>query len=317
MQSKEHARRGVSFWSAVRWCAGPCALLVVGVASPYIALGRGLSKKADIPDRDAVVTSAPIRVSASQDQSQVSSFALDFAGFGGVSSALITRTDLELEIDGVLGTARFLRYDQDIDALVLPGGISTGNIHVEVVDGSSSGTFDRSTGEFVTNETYAIYFDGDLSAYGLSSPVMLDSTSVGVANATRAGIGYLTMEWAGASQLANPFDVGSLIDFSYTCTLLALFVPDAPSFIELELVQEVMGYNLPAGAESVLLGYLNSALSAIEDENPRSALSYLSAFAFKVSLIEGTVLNEQQVRSLTTDAQLAMRIVRGPDTWSD
>lgn len=287
-------RRGVSFQSAFRFRG---AFLTAFAACVWGAAASAFG--------------APLRVAAGQDPTQESSFAIDFGGFGGVSNALIARTNFELEIDTAAGTARFNRYDQDIDPLMLPGGISTGNIRVEVVPNSSTGTFNPGTGEFVTSEVYAIHFDGDLSAYGLTSPVLLPSTSAGVANAASSWVGFVTMNWAGASQLNNPFDPSSLIDFSYVCSLFMSFSINDSTFIGLEMIPKVMSYGLAPNIESALVDVLNLALTDLAADNKDRAVRDLYVFMLKVARLRGTELTDAQAESLIADAKLAIRLIRG------
>ena len=122
----------------------------------------------------------PVTVDNQQDPNQVSFFSLDFGGPGLTTSALITQTNYSLEVDPDLLEARFAGYAQDVGSLTLPGGFDTGDIFVEIVEGSSDGTFDLLTGEFITEDLYAVHFEGDLSAFELESPVLLPGSSTGV-----------------------------------------------------------------------------------------------------------------------------------------
>src|SRR3990172_10280026 len=163
----------------------------------------------------------PVALVATQAPTPASSFSLDFGAFGGVSSAQISQTDFELEIDADLGTAQFTQYQQSVAPLVLPGGFSTGNIRVEVVPGSSAGTLNVLTGEFTTEELYAVHFDGDLSAFHLTSPVVLPSTSAGTVRLSALTGGDVLMAWTGTSRLPNPFDPATYIPFTYACSVTA------------------------------------------------------------------------------------------------
>ena len=245
---------------------------------------------------------APIRVQARQDNSVDSSFALDF-GQGGVASASISRTDFELEIDGFAGTAHFNSYDQDIDALTLPGPLSTGAIRVQIVPGSSTGTYNRATGEFVTSETYSIEFEGDLSAYGLFSPVILPSQSVGVIDLENPTAGRVAMNWAG-SNLNNP---SIPIDFSYICTLFASFSVNASSYIEIEMVPMVSNMTMPETLRGTLLGYLDSAIVALNVPNVRSGVGTLQTFIFKVRRSSGS-LSQANANALVAAANTAIAL---------
>lgn len=300
---QSNTRRGVSFRSAFRFRGASLAALALAALAAAPVLG------------------APVRVAAGQDLSEVSSFTLDFGGFGGVASALIARTDFELEIDTTAGTAHFNRYDQDIDPLMLPGGISTGNIRVEIVPNSSTGTYDPATGEFATSDVYAIYFDGDLSAFSLTSPVLLPSMSAGVVDAASSSsvfvnlysspFGTVTMNWAGASQLNNPFIPGSMIDFSYTCSIYMSFAIEAPSFLT-TMISTVMGYDLAPNIESTLVAVLNRALTDLAVGTPKgddAAVADLTSFTMRVTRLRGTALTPIQADSLIADAQYAIYMI--------
>lgn len=249
---------------------------------------------------------APFRVQAQQDQTSESFFALDF-GAGGVASASITRTNMELEIDGITGAARFVSYDQDVDALQLPGGLSTGAMRVQIVPGSSTGTYDRTTGEFVTNELYSIEFDGDLSAFGLTSPVILPSQSVGVVDVLDPSVGTVTMNWAG-SNLNNP---NIPLDFSYICTLFASFQVTAASFIENEMVGQVTNTAMSAPLKTTLLVYLNDALAALDNGNTRGAVGKLNTFILKTRTAGAANIALSDAQMLVSKANEAIRLIQG------
>ena len=88
------------------------------------------------------VRAEPIRLVAEANPTVPSAFALDFGAFGR-SIGHISFMDIELEIDADTGEARFERYYQEVDPLTLPGGISTGNLTIEILAGSSSGTYNE------------------------------------------------------------------------------------------------------------------------------------------------------------------------------
>jgi hypothetical protein len=161
---------------------------------------------------------------AIQAPDQQSSFTLDF-GIYGSSEAIITNTTYLLELDPVNNSAAFLDYYQEIDPLTLPGGVSTGDITVTIVPGSSSGTYDAATGQFETEEFYSIAFTGDLSMYGLESPVHLPSSSVGQINYNGPDTGQITLHWSGQGQLDNPSDPDNPIIFEYECATETNFSP--------------------------------------------------------------------------------------------
>ncbi len=162
-------------------------------------------------------------LAAQNNPADPSSFSLDFGPeMGGISSATITSTEYLLRIDAQGGTARFVNYYQQVEPLTLPGGISTGNIVVQIVPGSSTGTFDPATGEFTTSEQYEIHFGADLSLFGLVSPVTLPSASVGVVDSTGSPA-TIEMIWDGVGQLANPADPANPITFTYQCRVNTLY----------------------------------------------------------------------------------------------
>jgi len=164
---------------------------------------------------------APETLKARLDTSQESFFTLDFGAFGGERDALLTNTKFQLELDAEANTARFVKYEQNIAPISLPDGaggeVSTGDIRVEIVPGTSTGVYDADTGEFVTSETYAVHFDGDLSAFGIASPVLLPSESSGVVTFNNNLAGSIAMTWFGNGTL------GGFLPFNYACTVNTLF----------------------------------------------------------------------------------------------
>ncbi len=160
---------------------------------------------------------------AQTDPNNPSSFALNFVDFGFVTTSAITSTFYELEFDPDAGTARFLDYYQTAEPLILPGDISTGDLQIAILPGSSSGTYDSATGQFTTSEYYEIHFTGDLSAYGLTSPVYLPSTSVGTVSFSDGVRGGITMDWSGNGTLNGP---GGPLDFAYVCNVSTIFEAD-------------------------------------------------------------------------------------------
>ncbi|HMQ15922.1 MAG TPA: hypothetical protein PKC49_08110 [Phycisphaerae bacterium] len=162
---------------------------------------------------------------AQQDPAFESSFTLDFGKeFGGPASASITQTQYLLEINPAAGAARFIDYAQTADPLTLPGGVSTGDLTITVVPGSSSGTF-APDGTFSTSELYSIAFTGDLSLYGLTSPVLLPGASSGAVSEQDGTIASL---WEGVGQLPNPFDPPNFITFTYKCQVHTIYAPSTP-----------------------------------------------------------------------------------------
>ncbi len=257
------------------------------------------------------LNAAPVAVLGTQSAAHTSSFTLDFGNLGGVSSARIAQTEFVLEVDAALGAARFAEYDQAVEPLTLPGGVSTGNIRVQVVPGSSAGTFDSLRGEFNTEELYAVHFDGDLSLYGLTSPVVLPSTSLGLVNVSARDGGDVVMEWNGTGFLPNPFDPGQFIQFSYTCSIGAAFEPQPITLVELALIPNVVNLSLPDGLENSFLTKLDSAALSLDSGNDRSAANALNAFVNKVEAQRGKKVSDADAESLVSDAEGAIAMLRG------
>ena len=183
----------------------------------------------------SVVAAQPIMMVAEQDFTQVSQFTLSFTDFGIESSSEILSTNYELRADfDVVETARFTNYFQDVEPLLLPdptgesAGISTGDMFIRVVPGTSEGTYDSATGEFSTSEFYEIQFTGDLSAFGLTSPIYLPSTSAGTVQRNPDGTGFISLQWAGEGELPNVDDPDAPIRFTYVCATNTEFDEQSP-----------------------------------------------------------------------------------------
>ncbi len=251
----------------------------------------------------------PISLLGEQSPAQESSFTLDFGVFGGRTSARIAQTQFALEIDADLGAARFEDYVQRVEPLTLPGGFNTGNIRVEIVPGSSDGNFNDLTGEFETDELYAIHFDGDLRAFNLTSPVILPSSSAGRVTVAAVNGGAVNLAWTGISELVNPFDPSSVIQFSYTCAVEAAFDPDPTSLVRLALMPDVLNLAAPAWLESQLMGKLTSALHYIETGGYRWAVRALETFVARVEAQRGAQLSDEVADMLTSDAEGAILLL--------
>lgn len=171
----------------------------------------------------------PTPLYATQDPTVPSSFTLDFGDEFGPRTANITTTNYTLEIDSPAGEAAFVDYFQTVEPLILPGGFSTGDITVRVVPGSSSGVYDGITGEFSTSEFYEVSFTGDLSMFGLESPVYLPSTSQGQINYQSPHAGTISMAWSGQGVLMDPSDPDNQLVFTYTCAVNTTFIPEPAS----------------------------------------------------------------------------------------
>jgi len=225
---------------------------------------------------------AEVRVDASQNLQVGSSFSLDFGQVGGVASALITDTNLSVAVDPELGSARFVDYSQNIEPLILPGGFSTGAITVEIVEGSSVGTFDPITKVFTTTETYAIHFTGDLSAFGLTSPVLLDGSSTGTVSIATEIEGALDINWVGESELSNPLDPSQPIEFTYACEVHTAFAPEPEQMLEIALIPFVTTVDMPVWLQNNLLINLDRASNFVDSGRDRQAIRTLNSFIDRV-----------------------------------
>jgi len=144
------------------------------------------------------------------------SFTLDFVDIGVKAVGDITRTQQALKIDGDTGLVSFIYYDQDVNELILPGDISTGALHIEILE-SVGVSFDADTGEFVTEDLYAVHFEGDLGAFGIESPFVMPGSSSGIIEYSDENSGQLIMAWEGEGFLPNPKDPDNPLRFTYTC----------------------------------------------------------------------------------------------------
>jgi hypothetical protein len=161
---------------------------------------------------------------ANDKPAAISTFTLDFGPYGGSREAQISNTDFILELDAATGSAAFAAYYQNVDPLLLPGDISTGDIVVQVVPGTSTGMYYPETGAFATSEFYAVHFTGDLSAFGLTSPAYLPGNSTGQVTFDDSDSGTIEMSWSGQGELPNPSDPANPIPFSYVCRVNTVFV---------------------------------------------------------------------------------------------
>ncbi len=243
------------------------------------------------------------RVNARENPQEVSAFTLDFGeALGGIASGMIALTDYTLEVDSTNGSARFMDYYQEIEPINLPGGVSTGNIVVTVVDGTSAGTFDAATGRFDTGEDYAVYFDADLSMFGLESPVILSSTSAGTVNLASIEGGFINFEWSGVGDLANPSDPNQRLNFAYTCTVNTVFPVSASMYVGLAIVPDVLTIDLAQGYQSSLLTKLDRSLFALGRGNTMAAINNLFAFANAVDAQAGKRISIEDADRLINNA---------------
>jgi hypothetical protein len=252
----------------------------------------------------------PIAIVATQTPNPASSFSLDFGAYGGVASAQISQTDFELEIDVDLGTAQFTQYKQFVDPLLLFGAYDTGNIRVEVVPGSSTGTLNVLTGKFTTQELYDVYFDGDLSDFDLTSPVRLPSTSEGTMSLSALSGGEVIMAWTGTYQLPNPSIPGTFVSFRYTCSVQAAFAPEAATMLELALIPNVINLNIPRTLETSLLSLLDKAFNYMNAGRELKAATTLGSFISLVESRRGLSISDADADALVSDAEATIALLR-------
>ena len=214
-------------------------------------------------------------------------FTLDFGPGIGRTTASITTTTFALSVNADQGTARFSGYHQELDPIILPGGFSTGNLTINIVPGSSSGTYDELSGMYHTRELYAVSFDGDLSAFGLQSPVFLPSESIGQLTLQAGEPGTVAMVWQGAGQLANPFDPNSFLDFTYFCSVNTVFAAQPATSVRLGLIPDVLNLGLTRFLESNLVGKLRTAFNGIQTGDDLAADQALGAFIGTVLQVRG------------------------------
>ncbi|MCH7812577.1 MAG: hypothetical protein IID40_01020 [Planctomycetes bacterium] len=252
---------------------------------------------------------ATVTVDNEQDPNQVSSFTLDFGDPSLVTTALITQTDYTIELATDILEAYFVNYQQDVDPLILPGEFSTGAIHIEIVDGSSVGTIDLLNREFATADLYAIHFEGDLSAFGLESPVLLPGASTGTISFDADGKGYISMAWDGQSELQNPGDPSQPIVFTYTCAVNTTFAPAALPVLSLDLVPELLNLELVLGVERRLNNVLESAQRKLEQDQPEVAQKKLGHFIRMVDRLRGDQLSDEEADRLIDKADTVVELI--------
>jgi len=258
-----------------------------------------------------------VSILAGDNPALPSSFSLNFMDFGSVSSANISLTDIELAVDADAGTARFVRYYQEVEPLVLPGNISTGNLVIEVVEGSSAGTYDDAQGRLATDELYIIHFDGDLSAFGLESPVFLPGASAGNLVVSARDGGSLDLDWVGEGELANPFDPLTPIRFSYTCTVNAAFMPTPVSAVRLSMIPQVSNLSLPSGLERSLTSKLFGAVDALNAGTDVAGVNLLRAFNRSLVALAGRFVDETVVDDLLSDSEAVVALILDSNTSSN
>lgn len=257
----------------------------------------------------SVTVAEPIVVVNRENPAMISAFTLDFGvNLGGVASGLIARTDYAIEVDADFASARFTTYRQEVEPITLPGGFSTGNLLIEIVPDSSFGTYNAQTGLFVTEELYSISFEGDLSAFGLVSPVILPSSSTGILSINPTGESEINLNWIGEGVLANPFNPQELISFDYSCSVNTLFSVDATMFVRLSMIPQVINLELQLGLETSLLTMLDRTFIQLEADNTLAAVGSLRAFMRAVDAQAGRRISEEDADSLLLAAEDALNL---------
>ncbi len=252
----------------------------------------------------------PTTLIAGNDPTLPSSFSLDFGGEGGVASARIAVTDIQFEIDADQGTARFVDYYQEVEPLALPGGFSTGNMTIEIIGESAIGWYNELTGEFNTEDTYAIHFEGDLSAFGLESPVLLQSTSAGIVTLDPGSDGQVSMDWFGEGILSDPFNPQQWLEFTYTCSVAAAFAPEPVVLVRLALVPDVLNLELPRGMERRLTAKLDATVNHLDNGREWSAIRTLNAFTNSVAAMSGKHVADVDAEELIGSADAVVNLIR-------
>lgn len=250
------------------------------------------------------VQAAPIQINATEDSAQPGFFTLDFGAEVGITSGQITSTDYGLEVDPDMGTARLTNYYQEVESLNL-FGVPTGDIIVELVEGSSTGTYNKKTREFTTTELYRIFFTADLSAFGLFSPVELPSTSTGTIDIVPGGLNsHVNLQWAGSS------DIIPGTEFSYTCEVNTAFVSRIPQILDIGLKSSVLVLNLAQSFEDQLIGPLDMTSLRLQQRNIGSAARNLQLFIERVEGFSGGVIPMFAANAILDDANFVLNRIK-------
>ncbi len=177
----------------------------------------------------ATAQAEPTVLHAYENAQVTTNFTLDFPDLGINSTSNVFYTRFKLELDEETGAARFLDYNQQIESLQLPLGITTGRIQVQILE--SNGSYDADTQTFETNDIYEITFQNDLSAFGFQSPEILPSTSRGTITGGAAGAQSVEMTWQGEGEFQNSENPSQPFRYTYTCrnsTVIAASEADVP-----------------------------------------------------------------------------------------
>jgi hypothetical protein len=255
----------------------------------------------------AAVASAqsPISIVTNEDPAGPGAFTLNFDALGITARSNITSTTYELSVDPILGTARFVSYLQHVQPLTLPGGFDTGDITVRIVEGSSTGTYDVLTRTFSTSEEYEIHFTGDLSLLGLTSPVVLPSSSLGELIVDPVEGGEVAMNWNGTGQLGDP---SAPLEFTYTCAVNTLFPATPNNVIGLTLVSDIVSLPLPLALEQNLVALLARSLDQIRKGKGLQAIQSLREFIRRVDGLGGFLIDEAAADDIVASASQAIAL---------
>jgi len=275
----------------------------------------------------ATVSAEPVLIGASHERNG-SSFILDFPAFDdgstleneGRVAAEIAHTDFALEIDAVAGTANFMNYSQTIDSLNL-FGVETGPLEV-TISASLGGVF-FSDGTFQTEDTYEVRWFRDLSALGLepedpAHPELggvrrLDSTSSGRMEIQPDRSGIAEVSWVPPAGGPAPQLLG--FEFSYTCSMTAVFAVTPASLIAVELLPLISDTTMSESLRSRLTSLANSAITAFNLNNKRTGVRELNKFIQTIQRAGAADIAAADGQLLIQAAMRAIQLTGNPLTW--
>lgn len=228
-------------------------------------------------DSDTPAQTLPT-VHSIQGQPLTGTFNLNFIGFFE-SEHESTTTEHELEIDTAKGTARLVKYHEEVSSILLPGDIETGAIVIEVTPGSSVGTYDQASARFSTEEEYVIRFEHDLSAYGFESPVRFVANNQGRIQWMPATEPRVQHDWRDQVTLNNPA-VGD-IECEFGGITDGELRPTPDTLIALGLSPALDGVELTDANRKLLEGQVTMARQALARSDVQEAGEHLDDFAAK------------------------------------
>lgn len=167
----------------------------------------------------------PTLLNAFENSEVTTDFTLSFPSLGINSTSNVFYTRFKLEIDEAAGTARFVDYNQQIESLTLPLGITTGRIGVRI--NKSDGTYDAATRTFETVDEYEITFENDLSFFGFTSPVLFPAVSQGTVTGGAAAARNVRMVWGGEGQFENADNPAEPFIYTYSCRVDTVIGPES------------------------------------------------------------------------------------------